>query len=46
MGGSCGFHGGEDKWIQGFGWKSLRKGKLGRSRHQCDNNIEKDPEEI
>ena len=27
MGGSCGFHGGEEKWIQGFGWKSLRKGR-------------------
>ena len=27
MGGSYGFYGGQDKWIQGFVWKSLRKGR-------------------
>jgi hypothetical protein len=34
------------KCVQGFDWKKLRKGSLGRLRHTRDNNIKLGVNEI
>jgi hypothetical protein len=38
---ACDMHGGEEKFIQGFGWKHEGKRSLVKHRHMWECNIKK-----
>jgi hypothetical protein len=44
--GTCGTHGGGERCLQGFGWRSEGKRPLGRRRRRLEDNIKLDLREI
>jgi len=46
MDGACSTYGGEERRIQGFGWKPEGKRPLGRPRRRWEDNIKIDLQEV
>jgi len=46
VGRACGTHGGGERCLQGFGWRSEGKRPLGRPRHKWEDNIKLDLREV
>ena len=46
MGAACGTYGGQERCIQGFGWRSEGKGQLARPRRGWEGNIKIDLKEV
>jgi hypothetical protein len=46
VGGTCGTHGGGERCLQGFGWKSRRNRPLGRRWRRWEDNIKMELREL
>jgi hypothetical protein len=46
VGGTCGTHGGGERYLQGFGWRPEGKRPLGRPKRWWENNIKMNLREI
>jgi len=46
VGGTCGTHGGGERYLQGFGWEARMERPLGRPRRRWEDDIRIDLREI
>jgi hypothetical protein len=46
MGGACNAHGGDEKWVQNFGWKYWREMTIWKTKYEWQDNFKMDLREI